>query len=249
MPNVYTAAKNTFFKKNLVINCRGKLMDLAIPRIMGILNLTPDSFYDGGKYAEIEQILGHVEDMILQGADIIDVGGISSRPGSDEIGLQEELDRIMPTMEAITKAFPEAVISIDTFRSEVADACLNYGASIINDIYGGSRDEEIFTIAAGYSAPFVIMHMQNNPANMQESPDYDDVVAEVSDFLIHQSMKARAGGVKDVILDPGFGFGKTIEHNYQLLAAIDYLNMIFEKPYLSGGFKEIYDLKTCRHGY
>ncbi|NNC94178.1 MAG: dihydropteroate synthase [Chitinophagales bacterium] len=228
------AAKNTFFRKNLLINCRGKLVDLSTPKVMGILNLTPDSFHDGGRYTGEGQILSHIEKMLNEKADMIDIGAVSSRPGAKDVSEDEEKSRLLPILESIVKKFPELVISIDTFRPGIADSCLGIGASIINDIYAGTFDEKIFGVAAKHNAPLIIMHMQNTPADMQESPQYEDVVLDVCDFLSSRYHKAIEMGVKDVIIDPGFGFGKTVEHNYNLLHSLDYISNLFGIPILAG---------------
>lgn len=199
------------------INCNGILLDLSFPIVMGILNVTPDSFFDGGKYENEKVMLQQVESMIEEGAKIIDVGGMSSRPGADIIDEEEELLRVLPIIKKIKQNFPEIIISIDTVRSKVAKESVGLGASIINDISAGSLDEKLFETVAELNVPYILMHMQGEPGNMQQSPDYQDVTEEVLDFFIDKIGQLRALGVKDIILDPGFGFGKTIEHNYHLL--------------------------------
>jgi dihydropteroate synthase len=199
------------------LNCNGQLIDLSDPIIMGVLNVTPDSFFDGGKYENVKALLDQVQTMILAGATIIDVGGMSSRPGAEIISVEEELNRVIPIIEKIKERFPVVIISIDTVRSEVARQSVAAGASIINDISAGSIDGEMFKTVAELNVPYILMHMQGKPESMQQNPDYQDVTKTVLDFFIKKVGELRALGVKDIILDPGFGFGKTIEHNYQLL--------------------------------
>ncbi|MAT55451.1 MAG: dihydropteroate synthase [Saprospirales bacterium] len=217
----------------LTINCRGKLLSLESPVVMGILNATPDSFFDGGKHAEVTAALHRCEAMLKEGAAIIDVGGMSSRPGADIIDEEEELRRVLPVVEAIVREFPDTVISIDTVRSVVARACVEAGASIVNDISAGRLDPEMYPTVAGLGVPYILMHMKGTPSDMQLDPEYDDVVQEVLDFLIAETGKLRSLGVKDIILDPGFGFGKTVDHNYQLLKNLQVLKML-ECPILAG---------------
>ncbi len=199
------------------LNCNGQLIDLSDPIIMGVLNVTPDSFFDGGKYEDAKALLQQVEKMITEGATIIDIGGMSSRPGAEIINVEEELNRVIPIIKKIKTHFPDTIISIDTVRSEVARQSVAVGASIINDISAGSIDNEMFKTVAELNVPYILMHMQGKPDNMQQSPDYQDVTKTVLDFFIKKVGALRALGVKDIILDPGFGFGKTIGHNYQLL--------------------------------
>lgn len=215
------------------INCNGQLVDLSEPIIMGILNVTPDSFFDGGKYDNVKAMLQQVEKMILEGATIIDVGGMSSRPGAVIIDKQEELNRVIPIIEQIKTHFPHVIISIDTVQSEVAKQSIAAGASVINDISAGSIDDQMFQTVAELNVPYILMHIQGEPENMQQKPDYQDVVKEVLDFFIKKIGELRAMGVKDIILDPGFGFGKTIQHNYQLLQKFTIFK-ILDLPLLAG---------------
>lgn len=217
----------------LTINCRGRLLSIERPLVMGILNTTPDSFYDGGRHTEITAALHRCEAMLKEGAAVIDVGGMSSRPGAAVVGESEELRRVLPVVEAVTREFPEAIISIDTVRSVVARACVEAGASIVNDISAGRLDESMYETVASLGVPYVLMHMQGTPATMQQNPVYEDVVKEVLDFLIAETGKLLALGVKDIIVDPGFGFGKTVEHNYQLLKNLSVFQ-ILERPILVG---------------
>lgn len=199
------------------LNCNGQLIDLSAPIIMGVLNVTPDSFFDGGSYRNVKAMLQQVEKMILEGATIIDVGGMSSRPGAEIINVEEELNRVIPIIKKIKEHFTDVILSIDTVRSEVAKQSVACGASIINDISAGRIDDKMFKTVAELDVPYILMHMQGEPDSMQQEPDYQDVTKTILDFFISKVGELRALGVKDIILDPGFGFGKTIEHNYQLL--------------------------------
>ena len=202
------------------INCKGKLIDLSEPIIMGILNVTPDSFFDGGKYDNVKAMLNQAEKMIINGATIIDVGGMSSRPGAQIISVKEELSRVVPIIEQIKVHFPNVIISIDTVQAKVARQSVIAGASIINDISAGRIDDQMFNTVAELNVPYILMHMQGEPKNMQQHPKYKDVTNNVLEFFIEKIGKLRELGVKDIILDPGFGFGKTTQHNYQLLQKI-----------------------------
>ncbi len=215
------------------INCRGRLLDLHSPVVLGILNLTPDSFFDGGQYINADAALSQVECMLKAGAAIIDVGGMSSRPGAVLISEEAELGRVLPVVEAIAQRFPEAIISVDTFRSNIASQTVAAGASIINDIYAGRFDEKMFETVASLDVPYIMMHMQGNPDTMQAAPTYGNVVQEILHFFIEKIGQLRALGVKDIILDPGFGFGKTVPHNYQLLNHLAVFRMT-ELPILAG---------------
>lgn len=215
------------------IRLGNRLMTFEVPRIMGILNLTPDSFYDAGQHQSLDLALEHTEKLIAEGADIIDIGAYSSRPGAKEISHQEELDRAIPIIEAIHKHFPKAILSIDTFRADVAEACVKAGVHIINDISGGSLDAEMFNTVARLQVPYILMHMRGTPATMQQMTDYDDVVNDVAVSLGNSIAKLRTLGVKDIILDPGYGFAKTIEQNYELLMRINELHY-FGLPLLGG---------------
>jgi dihydropteroate synthase len=201
----------------MTINCRGKLIDLSRPKVMGILNITPDSFHDGGQFANVDAALRQAEKMLAEGATFIDVGGMSSRPGAEIIPVAEEPGRVLPVVKSIVKHLPEAIISVDTIRAEVADAVLKEGAHMINDISAGRYDDRMLHVVAKHKAPFIIMHMQGLPADMQQNPHYTDVVNEVYDFFMERIKACRSVGITDTILDPGYGFGKTVEHNYTLL--------------------------------
>ncbi|HMI79970.1 MAG TPA: dihydropteroate synthase [Ferruginibacter sp.] len=216
-----------------IINCKGKLLDLSQPRVMGIINATPDSFYEGHLPLGNDEILSVAGKMILDGADIIDIGGQSTKPGSQRILPQQELDRVLPVIEAIHKKYPDSIISIDTYSSEVATAAVAAGASIVNDISGGNLDEAMIPMVAQLKVPYVCMHMQGTPATMQKEPVYTDVVKEVLDHFISKLEECHKAGIIDVIIDPGFGFGKTIEHNFRLLKSLSVL-AITNRPILVG---------------
>jgi len=217
----------------MTINCAGTLIDLNTPQVMGILNQTPDSFYDGGRYSNPKAVLDQVEQMLFNGASFIDVGGYSSRPGAAGVSEQEELKRVIPTIKAVVKAFPDAVISIDTFRSGVAKAALQEGAAMINDISGGDRDPEIYQVAARHQVPYILMHMRGTPQTMTTLTDYDNVVMEVAQDLAKKLKEIRSYGVNDLIVDPGFGFAKNLEQNYSLLGKLDHLKLL-NAPILVG---------------
>ena len=217
----------------MTINCAGTLIDLNTPKVMGILNQTPDSFYDGGRYSNPKAVLDQVEQMLFNGASFIDIGGYSSRPGATDVSEQEELDRVIPTIKAVIKAFPDAVISIDTFRSGVAKVAIQEGAAMINDISGGYRDPEIYQVAARHQVPYILMHMRGTPQTMTTLTDYDNVVMEVAQDLAKKLKEIRSYGVNDLIVDPGFGFAKNLEQNYSLLGKLDHLKLL-NAPILVG---------------
>lgn len=216
------------------LNCRGQLLDLSRPVVMGILNVTPDSFFDGGRYTGVEAALKQAEKMLAEGATILDVGGASSRPGAAEVSEKEELERVIPVIEVIKRHFPEVIISADTWRASVAKAAVEAGASMVNDISGGQFDARMFETVAVLDTPYILMHIQGTPDTMQQNPHYEDVVTEVLDFFIQKIEKLRALGVKDIVLDPGFGFGKTVEHNYQLLKNLQIFPNVTGLPVLAG---------------
>ena len=208
------------------ISCKGKLIDLTKPKIMGILNLTPDSFYDGGLFNNTDLALAQTEKMLLEGATFIDVGGASSKPGAVEISIDEELARVLPIIEEIQKRFPEAIISIDTYRSVVAQQAVATGAAIVNDISSGSLDAKMLdTVGALGGVPYIAMHMQGKPQNMQDNPSYDNVLVAIRSFFTAKIDDAHKAGIHDVIIDPGFGFGKTLDHNYSLLKNLSSMQM------------------------
>jgi dihydropteroate synthase len=201
----------------ITINCKGKLIDFSTPRVMGILNITPDSFFDGGSYKNETEIVQQVEKMLTDGATFIDVGGYSSKPEAKHISEEEELQRVVPIIELLVTHFPEIIISIDTFRSTVAKKAIEAGAALINDISGGKMDVNMFKTVAELQVPYVIMHMLGTPQNMQQNPQYDDVTKDVISFFAEQIHQLHQLKVNDILIDVGFGFGKTIAHNYELL--------------------------------
>jgi dihydropteroate synthase len=200
------------------INVRGRLMDLSVPKVMGIINVTPDSFYGRSRSTDEEDIITVATEMIEDGADILDVGGYSTRPGAVEISYEEERGRVINAVKVISRELPEAVISVDTFRSEIArEAVLEYGASIINDISGGDSDPEMFRTVDKLKVPYILMHMQGVPGTMQHNPVYDDIVADILKWFGERITRLQSMGVADIIIDPGFGFGKTAAHNFEML--------------------------------
>jgi dihydropteroate synthase len=225
------------------MNCNGKLIDLSTPKVMGILNLTPNSFYDGGKYKTDSEILSKVEKMLLEGAAFIDVGAYSSKPNAEFVSEQEEMDRIIPVVNLILKKFPEAVLSIDTFRTEVARVCLENGASIINDISAGNLDDKMMETVAKFKVPYIMMHMRGTPQTMQTLTNYDDIVKEMLFYFSERVAKARSFGINDLVLDPGFGFAKTIDQNFEVLQKLELFQML-ELPILIGVSRKSMIYKT-----
>lgn len=225
------AKNHTMDKATWCIN--GHLFDIQFPCIMGILNITPDSFYSESRIQSSDDLLRKAEQMLTDGALILDLGAISTRPGSKAPTIQEELERLLPALKTIRKHFPDALISVDTFRSEVARAVALEGANIINDISGGTLDPSMFQTVAQLRLPYVLMHIKGTPETMQQNPEYDDVVIEVNYFFSKQLHKAHQAGIHDIIIDPGFGFGKTLEHNYQLLKHLKVFQM-HNKPIMVG---------------
>lgn len=219
--------------ETMFINCKGQLIDLSIPKVMGILNVTPNSFFDGGKYKNDEEIISQVEKMLLQGATFIDIGAYSSKPSAEFVSEKEEIERIVPAIELILKHFPEALLSIDTFRAEVAKASIESGAAIINDIAAGELDDKMFDVIADYNVPYIMMHMRGNPQTMQTLTQYDDIVKEMLFYFSEKVKKARSFGINDLILDPGFGFAKTTDQNYEVMQKMELFNLL-ELPVLAG---------------
>ena len=215
------------------INCKGKLIDISSPKVMGVLNLTPDSFYDGNKFNNEKKILNHVEKMLNDGATFIDIGAYSSRPGATHISEDQEKSRIIGTVELLINEFPNANLSIDTFRSCIADECLNAGASIINDITASKYDSEILKIAHKHNAPYVMMHMKGMPQDMMKQNKYDNLIKEIIYYFSKRIEAARTAKVNDIIIDPGFGFSKNIDQNYDLLKNLGLLKSI-DLPILVG---------------
>ncbi|MBB2146874.1 dihydropteroate synthase [Pedobacter sp. LMG 31464] len=226
-------AKDTFLNRKVILNSKGKLIDLSSPAVMAILNLTPDSFYANSRINSVDEALKATENFLNEGAKFIDIGAYSSRPGAVDITTDEELQRLIPVVEAITKEFPDALISIDTFRAKVAEETVSAGAHLINDISAGNLDEQMFETVAKLQVPYIIMHMKGTPQNMQENPTYHNIVDEVSTYFSEKLAVLKSLGVKDIIIDPGFGFAKTISHNYELLQQMEQLNS-FELPILVG---------------
>ncbi|RTZ01838.1 dihydropteroate synthase [Flavobacterium sp. RSP49] len=227
----------------MTINCKGILIDLSTPKVMGILNVTPNSFFDGGKYKNETEILSHTEKMLLDGATFIDVGTYSSKPNAEFVSEQDEISRIVPVVNLVLKQFPETIISIDTFRSEVAKASIESGAAIINDIAAGNLDDKMLEIIAKYNVPYIMMHMRGNPQTMQTLTDYDDIVKEMVFYFSEKVAMARSFGINDLIIDPGFGFAKTIAQNYEVFQKMDFFN-ILKLPLLVGVSRKSMIYKT-----
>ena len=221
-------------KTPLYINVNGRLMDLSEPQVMGILNVTPDSFYAGSRSETEKDIVQRLHQIIDEGASIIDIGGYSSRPNAEHISAEEEMNRLRNGLEIIRKHSPNAVVSVDTFRADVAKMCVEeYGVAIINDISAGQMDEQMFPTIAKLGVPYIIMHMKGTPQDMQVSPQYDHFLKEIFYYFSEKVQKLRDLGVKDIIIDPGFGFGKTLEHNYELMNHLEEFSL-FELPLLVG---------------
>jgi dihydropteroate synthase len=210
-------AKDTFFHKKVTLNAGGKLIDISSPKVMGIINITPDSFYAGSRKPGVDEALQQAAKMLVEGATFLDIGAYSSRPGATDISVAEETDRLLPVVEAIASAFPDAIQSIDTFRAQVAETAIKAGAHIINDISGGQLDEDMFATVARLQVPYIVMHMKGNPQNMNQLAQYDDVFTEVLDYFVSRYQQLKQLGVHDVIIDPGFGFAKKPEHGYALM--------------------------------
>lgn len=205
----------------MTLNCKGTLIDLSAPKVMGILNITPDSFYDGGKLKDDSSLLGQAETMLKEGAIFLDVGGYSSRPGASDVPVSEEMHRVLPAVELILKEFPEALISVDTFRSEVAQKSVEAGVALVNDISAGLLDEAMIPTVAKLQVPYVMMHMRGTPQTMKTLTDYKNVLTEVLSYFSERIATARALGINDLIADPGFGFAKTIDQNFELLSQLE----------------------------
>lgn len=226
-------AKDTFLNRKVTLNSNGKLIDLSSPAVMAILNLTPDSFYSQSRISHIDEALKRTATFIQEGAQFIDIGAYSSRPGAADVSETEELQRLIPIVEAIAKEFPEILISIDTFRAKVAEAGILSGAHLINDISAGNLDEAMFETVAKLQVPYIMMHMKGTPQNMQENPTYENITNDVLSYFIEKLNQLRKLGVKDIIIDPGFGFAKNTVHNYQLLQQMEILNVL-KLPILVG---------------
>lgn len=217
----------------MTINCKGELVDLHEPKIMGILNVTPNSFFDGGQYQSDLQLLSQAEKMILEGADFIDVGAYSSKPSADFVTEEEEIKRIVPIVEMLQREFPSIHLSIDTFRAGVAKATVEAGAAMINDIAAGLLDDKMIETVGKLQVPYIMMHMRGNPQTMQSLTSYTDLVEDMRIYFSERIAVARAAKINDVIIDPGFGFAKTVEQNYELMAKLELFNC-FELPILVG---------------
>jgi dihydropteroate synthase len=225
--------KNSLNHRIFTLNCKGRIVVIDKPQVMGIINLTPDSFYAGSRFGNDTIILKQFEKMMTEGANIIDVGGQSTRPGSERVSEEEELSRVMPALEILCKEFPEAIVSIDTFYSRVAEEAISRGAGMVNDTSSGSIDTNMLSAVASLNVPYICMHALGTPDIMQQQPSYENVTREVLDFLIQKTEACRLAGIKDVIIDPGFGFGKTIRHNFDLLKNLSLFKML-ERPILLG---------------
>ncbi len=215
------------------LNCKGSLISLQTPKIMGILNITPDSFYDGGRYQKPEEVLRQTEKMLRDGATFIDVGAYSSRPGAAHVSEQEEESRILPIVELLLTEFPEVLLSIDTFRSSIARSCIKQGAALINDISAGAQDPQMMKTIGELGVPYVMMHMRGTPQTMSGLTDYEDLLKEIVYYFSEKIALARAAGINDIVLDPGFGFAKNLDQNYELLKNMDLLQNL-EYPLLIG---------------
>jgi dihydropteroate synthase len=227
----------------MTINCKGQLVDLTLPKVMGILNVTPNSFFDGGRYNNDSEILSQVEKMLLNGATFIDIGAYSSKPSAEFVSEEEELQRIVPIVQLILEHFPETLISIDTFRSEVAKACIENGAAIINDISAGILDDKMLEMIAKYNVPYIMMHMRGTPQTMQTMTNYDNIIKEILFYFSERIAQARSLGINDLIVDPGFGFAKTLEQNYEVLQKMELFQML-ELPLLTGVSRKSMIYKT-----
>ena len=226
-------AKDTFLNRKQTLNCKGTLIDISKPSVMAILNITPDSFYNKSRVNSVDDALKKAEQFIEAGAKFIDAGAYSSRSGAVDISETEEIERLVPIVSAISKTFPETLISVDTFRAKVAEAGIQAGAHIINDIAAGNLDDNMFKAVAKLQVPYIMMHMKGTPQNMQDNPSYENVTTEVFSYFSEKIKTLTSLGVKDIILDPGFGFAKSLDHNYQLLKDMQMLNF-FELPLLVG---------------
>ena len=215
------------------INCNGNLIDLSTPKVMGILNVTPNSFYDGGKHKEINSIIHQVDKMLSEGADFIDIGAYSSKPSAEFVSEEEEIKRLVPIVKSLVETFPNIVLSVDTFRAQVAKASVENGVAMVNDIAAGLLDDKMLETVAELKVPYIMMHMRGNPQTMQSLTDYNDIVKELIFYFSERIQKARSFGILDIIIDPGFGFAKTLEQNYEVLHKMELFSML-ELPLLAG---------------
>ncbi len=217
----------------MTINCNSRLIDLNLPKVMGILNVTPNSFYDGGKHNEINSIMHQVDRMLSEGADFIDIGAYSSKPSAEFVSEEEEIKRLVPIIKELVDHFPTIVLSVDTFRANVAKVAVEHGAGIINDISAGLLDEKMLETVADLKVPYIMMHMRGNPQTMQSLTNYEDIVKEMIFYFSERIQKARSYGISDIVIDPGFGFAKTLEQNYEVLHKMELFSML-ELPLLAG---------------
>ena len=217
----------------MLINCQGKLIDLATPKVMGILNVTPNSFYDGGKYKNESEIVKQVETMLVDGADFIDVGAYSSKPNAEFVSEEEEIARLIPVLKLVLKEFPTTLLSVDTFRIEVANVAVKSGASIINDISAGGLDDKMMETIGKLKVPYIMMHMKGTPQTMTQLTQYDDIVKDLLFYFSEKVAQARSFGINDLIIDPGFGFAKTVEQNFEIMQKLE-LFKVLELPILAG---------------
>jgi dihydropteroate synthase len=231
----------------MTINCKGQIIDLSSPKIMGILNITPNSFYDGGKYSLEYNALAQVEKMLKEGATFIDIGAYSSKPNAEFVSEEEELNRIIPVVKTLIKEFPESLLSIDTFRSTVAQECINNGAALINDISAGSLDEKMMEVIASNNVPYIMMHLRGTPQTMQDQTNYEHLINEILTYFSDKVNKARSLGINDLIIDPGFGFAKTTDQNYEILSNLELFKML-ELPILAGVSRKSMIYKTLDTG-
>ncbi|MCD8518431.1 MAG: dihydropteroate synthase [Flavobacterium sp.] len=217
-----------------MINCNGNLIDLSTPKVMGILNVTPNSFYDGGKHKEINSIIHQVDKMLSEGADFIDIGAYSSKPSAEFVSEEEEIKRLVPIVKSLVDTFPNIILSVDTFRANVAKAAVENGVAMVNDISAGLLDDKMLETVAQLKVPYIMMHMRGNPQTMQSLTDYNDIVKEMIFYFSERIQKARSFGISDIVIDPGFGlFAKTLEQNYEVLHKMELFSM-FELPLLAG---------------
>ncbi len=227
----------------MTINCKGNLIDLTSPKVMGILNITPNSFFDGGKYSDENSILNQVEKMLLDDAAFIDVGAYSSKPNAEFVSENEEISRLLPVIGSVLKNFPETVISVDTFRASVAKKAIENGACIVNDVSAGSLDENMMQTVANLKVPYIMMHMKGNPQTMQSLTQYENIVKEMLFYFSEKVAQARSLGINDLIVDPGFGFAKTLEQNFEVMNKLELFQML-ELPLLVGVSRKSMIYKT-----
>lgn len=236
-------AKDTFFYKKSTINCQGKLVSLNYPVVMGILNVTPDSFYEGNRIRGTEALLRKAEAMLQEGAAILDIGGYSTRPNAAEVTEEEERIRVIPAIRALRQAFPDCLISVDTFRAAIAEEAVQAGANIINDVSGGELDEMMFETAGRLQVPYILMHMRGTPQTMAQLTEYEDIMLELVRYFEPKIVQLQTAGVRDIILDPGFGFAKTIDQNFEVLRRMGDLKLL-GLPVLAGLSRKSMTYKT-----